>query len=283
MQIRKVALALAAAGMCASGASAQIVVAGSDAGTFANAIAANNSSRVATEFWDNLSADIAVGNLGCNIGFFAAGTLSPGCVNQTPGSNGNQGGYNIYWGDGAGNRDASSFLFNGLYSYHVTLVGAYSGNSSTVGWFTVDQFGTRSFHTVGGWGSKVLGTTIAINSGITGGLNWGFFIRNTFNPQSGGCLGTDTDCSDATGGFTGAPFQQFALFNASGTDRFLAGAEDNALELLVNNALNRDSDYNDYILSVHFAPEPVTMALLATGLVALAGVSLLRRWRKPPG
>jgi len=232
---------------------AQVVVPGTPAGAFTNTIVANNSIRTTTEFWDNNSADDPLPSRGCNIGFYATGTILSTCENQFSGSHANAGGFTKYFGDGAEGEDATSFMFNGDFEYNVTLVGAYHALPSEVGWFT--KVGTTyTFHPITNWGNSVIGTAITIN---TGGADWGFYIANNFNSQTGGCLSPTHDCSDANGGFTTVPFQQFALMvNAAGT-AYMVGTEDNQLELSPG-AFPLDSDYNDYI----FVIEPVAEELL---------------------
>ncbi len=229
------------------------VIPGTTAGSF-NAASADNSGRVATEFWDNASADDNT-RAACNIGFFAAGTLAADCQNQAAGSNGNAGGFSQYWGDGVGGRDASGFTFDGTRSYTVRLLGSYAGDRSEVGWFTKDARGYQ-FTVVPAWSARTVNSSVVIDAALTGGRAWGFFIRNGGNPGTGGCGGDDTDCSDAEGGYTVIPFNQFAMFSNSDQSTFLVGAEDNLLELLPNGSF-RDSDYNDYIWSI--APEPAAV------------------------
>jgi hypothetical protein len=230
---------------------ADVVVPGTTAGSFANAIVADNSGRATTEFWDNISADDVATNA-CNIGFYATGNMAADCLNQAPGSTANSGGFTSYWGDGAENRDPSAFTFDGDYSYTVTLVGSYAGSASEVGWFTKIG-GVYQFHPVLDWSNRTIGTSITVN---TSGDDWGFYIKNAFNAAVGGCA-SDGDCSDAEGGFAGAPHQQFALMiNADGS-RYLVGVEDEALQLMPNGE-KLDSDYNDYIFTV----EPTAIELL---------------------
>ncbi len=223
------------------------VIPGTTAGAF-NTATANNSGRGSSEFWDNPSADDAATSA-CNIGFYASGTLATDCQNQAAGSNANQGGYTKFWGDGTLGNDASAFTFDGTRSYTVTLLGSYAGSKSTVGWFTKDGAG-YVFHDVALWTDRTVNHQITIDASMTGGRKWGFFIRNDFNPTTGGCLGDDTDCSDAEGGFSAPQYNQFAMFSNDDQSKFLVGAEDNKLELLPENTEFRDSDYNDYIWSV---------------------------------
>jgi hypothetical protein len=227
--------------------SALIIVPGASAGSFANLISANNSGRALTEFWDNNSADVGPSALqACNIGFYASGTLTGDCINEAPGSAGNQGGYVKYFGDGPDSRDATGFMFAGNYSYDVTLKGSFAGGASEVGWFTKTGAGVYTFNVVPAWSARTINSTLNIN---TGGAAWGFFIRNT-TLTDGGCANPNTNCSDAEGGFDAKPFQQFALFENSAEDTFLVGTEDNLLELYPAAPNSRDSDYNDYIFSV---------------------------------
>ena len=227
--------------------SAQVIVPGATAGSFTNAISPDNSGRALTEFWDNPSADVGPSGLNaCNIGFFAIGTLAADCINAAAGSFANQGGFTKYFGDGPGARDATGFMFAGAYSYTVTLKASFAGDASEVGWFTKTAAGVYTFNVVPAWSARTINSSLTIN---TGGQNWGFFIRNG-TLTDGGCANPTTNCSDAEGGFTSKPFQQFALFENSTGDTFLVGTEDNLLDLFPNAPNSRDSDYNDYIFSV---------------------------------
>ena len=226
---------------------AEVTVPGGDPGAFLAGFTADNSGRATTEFWDNESADNNPLAVACNIGFFATGTMDPDCSNEQPGSDANQGGFagGSIWGNLIGARiDPAAFMFDGSYSYTVTLRGSYAAGTSEVGWFT-KAGGVYTFNPVAGWGSKTIGTTI----NIPAGADWGFYIKNSFNPQNNGCSPNDTDCSDASGGFDTEPFQQFALFLNSAQDKYLVGVEDNKLELMPNGEFH-DSDYQDYIFLV---------------------------------
>jgi hypothetical protein len=236
-----------------------VIVSPVTAGDF-GAFSSDNSGRTGTEFWDNMSAD-AGSSVNCNVGFYAAGVLPAGaCINAAAGSDANQvaGVYTTFFGDGAGLRNPTSFMFKGDRKYVVTLRGSYAGLGSTVGFFTKSG-STYSFNSIANWSNKVIGSTVVIDQTMTRGLPWGFYIKNGINPNAGGCASPDTDCSDAEDGFipsgsdpfVGA-FQQFALFANSAQTNLLVGAEDNRLELLPNGD-NRDSDYNDYIWSISVA------------------------------
>lgn len=282
MSIKSLSLALGLAAFPAV-ASAQVLDLGGG-GAFTQPINPSNAGRTSGWFWDNLSADNTVAATQCNVGFFAVGTLDAGCLNQTPGTFANQGGFagGTAFGSGDGYQPAP-FMFSGAYSYQLRLVGAVAGENSEFGIFTIADDNSYVFTAIPSFGAKVINSTFSV---LSGG-DWGFYIRNTFNPSGGGCLAPDYDCSDATGGYTGTPFQQFVLMrSAEGPDgfRYLVGAEDNRLELMPNESFY-DSDYNDYIVEVTVTttPEPMSMALMATGLVGLAGAGFVQRRRRRTG
>lgn len=237
---------------------AQVVVPIGDAGQFANSIAADNSGRATTEFWDNISADNKAGVTTCNIGYYATGTFGTKCLNEAGmpvasdlqgTSDANQGGYSKYFGDGGGFRDAAGFMFNGDFTYTVKLLGSYAGENSRMGYFT-KVGGSYQLYPVASWGNRVVNSTMTID---TDGADWGFYIANDFNAENGGCTADLTHCSDATGGFTAIPYQHFALMLGNTAGTYMVGVEDNKLETLPRTdgqAFLRDSDYNDFILSV---------------------------------
>lgn len=280
MSLKSLSLALAL-GVLPAVTSAQVLDLGGG-GAFTQAINPSNAGRTSGWFWDNLSADQAVAATQCNVGFFAVGTFDAGCLNQTPGTLANQGGFagGTAFGSGDGYQPAP-FMFSGEYSYGLRLVGAVAGRNSEFGIFTIAGDNSYIFTAIPSFGAKQINSTYSV---LAGG-DWGFYIRNTFNSATGGCAAPDYDCSDATGGYTGTPFQQFVLMRSapgqSGEFRYLVGAEDNRLELMPNGSFY-DSDYNDYIVEVTVTttPEPMSMALMATGLVGLAGAGWVQRRRR---
>lgn len=277
MSIKSLSLAIGLIAMPAV-ASAQVLDLGGG-GAFTNAINPSNAGRTNGWFWDNLSADQTIAATECNVGFFAIGTMDAGCANQAPGTFANQGGFagGTAFGSGDGYQPAP-FMFSGQYVYNLRLVGSLAGKNSEFGIFTIGEGGVYFFTAIPSFGSKLVGSTFQVQNGA----DWGFYIRNTFNPATGGCQAPDYDCSDATGGYTNSPFQQFVLMRSSGVGgsyAYLVGAEDNRLELMPN-ASFYDSDYNDYLVEVTVTPEPLSMALMATGLVGLAGAGFIQRRRR---
>lgn len=281
MTIKPLALGLALAALPAT-AGAQVLDLGGG-GSFSGLVTPTNGIRdVAGSFWDNLSADGTAAATACNAGFYATGALDAGCRNMSAGTFANQGGYTggAFWASG---DDPAPFMFSGTEGYNLQLLGAIAGGSSEFGIFTRESDGlggwNYSFNAIPSFGSKAVGSTF----GISPGLNWGFYIRNSFNPETGGCSATGF-CSDAAGGYLAAPFNQFVLMRSEnagqyGHFKYLLGAEDNALGLLPNGSYF-DSDYNDYLVEVTVTPEPLSMALVATGLIGLAGHGLIQRRRR---
>lgn len=255
-------------------ASAQVLDLGGG-GSFSQPIVATNSGRAVSQFYDNTSADRSGANTDCSVGFFALGTMHTGCANQSAGTGANQGGF-VGGSAFSNGTQPVPFMFSGGQAYNLRLVGSLAARSSGFGIFTVVG-GVYSFTAIPSFGSKQVNSTFH----VAAGSDWGFYIGSTFNSQPDGC-GLHRDCSDATGGYTGAPFQQFVLMRAAGPGgfKYLVGAEDNVLETLPN-ASFRDSDYNDYMVEVTtVTPEPLSMALMATGLVGLAGAGFIQRRRR---
>lgn len=236
---------------------ADVIVPGTDAGSFTHPIVPDVSGWQTTEFWDNLSDD----GVNCNVGFWATGVM-PACANEAPGSLANQGGYTTYWGNGPEDRRTSSFMFDGSYAYRVTLLASYALEESEIGWFTVTG-GVYTFHAVAGWGTKAINTSAVIHP--PDGADWGFYLKHDGHVGINTCA-VNTDCSDAIGDMhTGeTPTQQFALFTNADESRYLVGVEDNEEDT----DLIGDDDFQDFILSV----EPFEIPMFVIGDVEAHGI-----------
>jgi hypothetical protein len=224
-----------------------------EAGSAFGAFDANVSGRATTEFWDNSSADFASVPNQCNIGFYAEGMLQPDCIpaNVKPGTYATQGGFSQMFfdaGGAAGAQDATAFMFDGNEIFDVKLTGGIRGEDSEVGYYTKSA-GVYSFTPVPAWNdASTANDQIQIN---TGGANWGFYIKNGYIDAASGCAPM-TACTDATGSFVAGPFQQFALFTDAGHTRYMVGAEDNKINIILGQpgAGAQDADYQDYIWQI---------------------------------
>lgn len=245
-------------------------------GTFSNPVVPGNTGG---NFWDNLSNDGA----SCNFGFFVVGGYTSGCQDAA-GTFGNanfHSGVVSYLGNGTAGAD---FTFDGSYGYSVFLAGMAtatvlnSGVYNTLGIYRYNGSSYTSFTPL--W-SATAGFAVnpAVGSSfyIAPGDDWGFYITNGAYRFTG-CDGSANDvCSNLAdlGGF-----YNFALFRSDATGTYghnwyIVGAEDGRIDNGV-----ADADYNDFMMGVTQTPEPASMALVATGLLAMAGAGVIRRRRQ---
>lgn len=250
-------------------------------------------------YWDNYSADGTYSGTtpvisDCNIGFYALGTIDPGCIQAIgpAGSTYANSQIRTYgWAPFVPSvTNSPSFEFS-AGNYNITLLGGYHGSQSNLWTYGCGGiFGTGC-----GLMDYLSEYSVNENVGYTYNLNyaglvntWGFYYDNSFNPTTG-CNGVGTACTGINSGTAlptlGRMDQFWAVFQSNsactwGYYCYLVGAEDNELNYIAPGVSYKDADYQDWILSVTATPEPGSMALLATGLVALSGAGLIKRRRR---
>ena len=214
------------------------------------------TATTGTPYWNQPSADGANRNVGfvlTNTGAFSGSTLGPGPLPFYSNSNGSA---------------VTSFHFtNTAGSSTAAMLIEIAGNAgiNMFGWYDITN---PSVSGIIFTGSAAAGAVMPITIPVA---NYGFFLQvGTNGPR----YYTQSNLNPS-GDRTHQHFAVFAQNLPSGMPTYYIGIEDLALG---NSTLSREGgigDYNDMVVRITPitpVPEPASLALMGTGLAALAGV-----------
>lgn len=204
-------------------------------------------------YWDHASWD----GPGQNIGYYLSSPSGPGAID--------------YWGSSGGLADPN-FYFSSSYPAYTSVIKfeiAGFKDYNTFGWYEQDDH-TRRHELYNGFA----GEGPASLASFSPGEDYGYYLTskegNTFYTESKWNTNQSGDPID-----TG--FQHFAVFLDPSDYSFWIGVEDLVSGMCWSKS---DRDYNDFGVKVNPVPEPATMLLLGSGLIAFAGIGRKKFFNK---